>query len=138
MKIGDRQAWPTGVPFDPERIKISNNRRGATARNAKRKGANQSVAGSRRAIAELVARDRRLRDPFEQARLYLGRLGIPVYSWAVYHDDFGESTAKRLIAESPWVVGAETVPTRDSVMDRARAHGWAGPIDFTTSEGQPA
>ncbi len=126
MKIGDKTPWPKGVPFDIDAIRVAMGQRGIASKTAKRKASNQQVKAARRQIALNREAEARLRDPFEQARCYLGRRGIPVYSAAVHDPRFGEETAKRLIAASGWIVGRDHYPDRAAVMDRARADGWNG------------
>lgn len=126
-KIGDVEALPAGV--DPEKARIAmrlrqqvaNSRKAAVTSKKKR---NQVVAGALKAIADVTAAQHRLTDPFERARLHLGRMGIPVFSAAVYEDDFNEATAKGLIEVCGWIVGHESVRDRNAVMKIARRAGW--------------
>lgn len=127
MKIGDVTPWPKDLTFDPEAIRaaLRQRRRDQAMLSRPRAPGRSGTLHSQNRVNRAEAA--RLVDPFEQARAFLGKLGIPVYSWAVYHEDFREDTARRLIAASPWVVGSETVSTREGVMAKAHEHGWPGP-----------
>lgn len=126
MKIGDVVAWPKGVPFEPELIRRAKLMRGTDARAAKSRAKNQRSNKARKNIEVREEDRRRLSDPFEQARIYLGRRGIAVFSAAIYDETFGPATAEQLISRSDWVVDGGRYPSRDSVIRRARIEGWNG------------
>jgi len=128
MNIGDTVAWPEGVPFDRELVRISMLRRGTVERAARGRRKNGATNAARVVVEGMEADRLRLSDPFEHARIYLGRRGVPVFTAAVYDPRFNEGSARRLISSSPWVVGDEWVADREAVMAKATAAGWDGGI----------
>lgn len=123
MKVGD--VVPLDGPVDRDALRKAKLRRGAVARIAERKNNNAGTNTARRIVSDKQEQERRLGDPFERARLYLGKLGIPVFSAAVYNENFSERTAVMLIAKSEWVIDRQRVPDREAVIAFARAQGWA-------------
>ncbi|WP_337846836.1 hypothetical protein [Sphingomonas sp.] len=109
-----------------QQLRIAKGRRGSVERAAKLNVHNARTNAAKRIVAEMRERERRATDPFEQARLFLGRKGIPVFSEAVYDERFSEATAKALIDKGGWIVGDVRVADRSAVIQIACQRGWGG------------
>jgi hypothetical protein len=115
MKVGDKVPWPKGMSYDPVAVKIAMGARGKIKRASSKAAKNVRIKQAQLIMAEHDDAERRATDPFEQARLYLGRRNYPVFNRAIYGP-----------MHSGFQVGKRVMASKDDVIDYARSLGWTG------------
>ncbi len=116
VRVGDVSPWPADVPFDPHLIKTAMNMRGKMRRTSTKLAKNAGIKRAQLIISEHDEAERRANDPYEQAKLYLGKRG-----WAVWD---------RRLVNGPmfdgFQCGKSVLPDKAAVMEYARKLGWKG------------
>lgn len=116
MKVGDSFPWPADVVFDPHLIKAAMAQRGRMRRTSTKVAKNAGIKRAQLIISEHDEAERRASDPYEQAKIFLGKRG-----WACWN---------RRLVNGPlfdgYQCGKVVLPDETAVIAYARKMGWKG------------